>query len=199
MDIFIGGGGDDLWWMGLGVVRHYVAQFSSSSGRPAVYLPNARTGRASREIKAASERGEVINVVGHSWGAVDAYVVTVAALRRGVSIANLITLDPVSGPLRRPPAWRGGAFWLNIELQPTAPDASDRLTSRRPFAVKPSRLPIRDADEHFVVDLNHWDVARMMRVSGAESRLLQALSGPPHQATAPLRLNSWPWAPREPS
>jgi pimeloyl-ACP methyl ester carboxylesterase len=174
MDIFIGGGGDDLEWLGLGVVRDYAARYSRRSGRPSCYLPNARTKRTARLIETAANRGEVVNIVGHSWGAVDAYAATVRATHRGLAVANLITLDPVSGPWRRLPSWPGGVFWLNVSLVPSAPDASDRLTGRRPFAVKPSRVPIHLADEQVVLDLNHRDVELMMRMSGAQTRLEQS-------------------------
>lgn len=162
---------------GVGVVRDYAAKYSKLSGRPTLYLPNARTGRAARLIEAAASCGEVVNVVGHSWGGMDAYAVAVAATRRGLAVANLITLDPVSGPWRRPLEWPGGVYWLNVELAPSAPDASDRLTQRRPFAVKPSRLPIHLADAQLVLDLNHRDVEPMMRLSGAQTRLVRLGAG----------------------
>jgi pimeloyl-ACP methyl ester carboxylesterase len=176
MDIFIGGGGDDLHWLGLGVVRDYAAKYSRLSGQPSLYLPNARTGRAAHLIEAGVSRGEAINIIGHSWGAVDAYAAAVAATRRGLAVTNLITLDPVSGPWRRPPEWPGGVFWLNVDLAPSMPDASDRLTKRRPFAVKPSRLPTDLADARVVLDLNHRDVEPMMRLSGAQTRLIQPIA-----------------------
>jgi pimeloyl-ACP methyl ester carboxylesterase len=171
VDIFIGGGGDDLSWLGLGVVRQYAARYAKETGRPVVYLPNARIGRALRLIEAAVRAGEPVNVVGHSWGAIDAYAAVTGAARRGAIVATLITLDPVSGPLRRPAAWRPGPYWLDITLAPTSPDRSDRLTNRRPWARKPSRLPLEAADERIVLDMNHWDVGRMMRLSGARARL----------------------------
>ena len=176
MDVFIGGGGDDLAFLGLGVVRQYADRYAAEPGRPVVYLPNARIGRARRLIEAAIHAGEPVNVIGHSWGAIDAYVAVAAAARRGAHAANLVTLDPVSGPLRRPGAWPAGAYWLNISLAPAAPDRSDSLTLRRPFAHKPSRLPLADADRDVVLDLNHWDVGRMMRLSGARARLDAAWS-----------------------
>src|SRR5581483_11040890 len=114
MDIFIGGGGDDLSWLGLGVVRHYARRCAAGTGRPVIYLPNARIWRARRLIEVAARAGEVVNVIGHSWGAIDAYVAVVAAARRGVRVANLITLDPVSGPLRRAPPLPDGVPWLNV-------------------------------------------------------------------------------------
>jgi pimeloyl-ACP methyl ester carboxylesterase len=171
MDIFIGGGGDDLSWFGLGVVRQYAARYAAETGRSVVYLPNARVARARRLIEAAVRAGEPVNVMGHSWGAVDAYAAVAEAARRGASAANLITLDPVSGPLRGPADWRPGPYWLDVTLAPSSPDRSDRLTNRRPWARKPSRLPLEAADERVVLDLNHWDVARMMRRSGARARL----------------------------
>ncbi|MBS0411602.1 MAG: hypothetical protein JSR86_16920 [Proteobacteria bacterium] len=171
MDIFVGGGGDDLSWLGLGVVRDYAADHAARTGRPTLYLPNARTLRLRRALELAARRGAAVNIVGHSWGAIDAFEAAVWAAGRGLAVANLVTLDPVSGPLRRPSAWRGGAFWLNVTLDPEAPDPSDRLTRRRPFAHKPSRLPLADADLAVTLDANHWDVETMMRLSGARARI----------------------------
>jgi hypothetical protein len=171
VDIFIGGGGDDLAFLGLGVVRQYADRYAAETGRPVAYLPNARLGRTRRLIEDAASSGEVVNVIGHSWGAVDAYAAVLAAVTRGAPVANLITLDPVSGPFRGAPAWPGGPYWLNVTLAPSSPDRSDRLTRRRPWARKPSRLPLALADSHLVLDLNHWDVGRMMRQSGAQARL----------------------------
>jgi hypothetical protein len=77
----------------------------------------------------------------------------------------------VSGPLRRPAGWRPGPYWLDVNLAPSSPDHTDQLTNRRPWARKPSRLPLGAADRRVVLDLNHWDVGRMMRLSGARDRL----------------------------
>jgi pimeloyl-ACP methyl ester carboxylesterase len=179
VDIFIGGGGDDLGWLGLGVVRAYEARYARETGRPTLYFPNGRIGRVKRAIVAAGRRFESVNVIGHSWGAVDAYLASLLAHRQGVRVANLITLDPVSGPWRRSPAWSGGAFWLNVTLASASPDRSDRLTELSPFARKPSRLPISAANQIATLDLNHWDVGGMMTMSGARARLdeLATLAG----------------------
>jgi pimeloyl-ACP methyl ester carboxylesterase len=174
MDIFVGGGGDDLGWLGLGVVRHYALHYSAHTARPVLYSPNARAGRLLRAIRAAGRRGETINLVGHSWGAVDAYQATALALRQGLAVANLITLDPVSGLYRRPAPWPGGAFWLNITLKPSRLDQSDRMTRLWPLACKPSRLPVSAADEAVILDLHHWDVGAMLHLSGGLGRLQQS-------------------------
>jgi len=171
MDIFIGGGGDDLTWLGLGVVRRYASNHATGTGRPALYIPNARPARLRQAIEAGASRGDVVNLIGHSWGAIDAFHAAANALRRGIAVANLVTLDPVSGPWRRPITWPGGAFWLNVCAAPSRPDRSDRLTRRRPFARKPSRLPLATADLNVTLDLHHWDVENMMRLSGARERL----------------------------
>lgn len=171
IDIFVGGGGDDLSWLGLGVVRQYAVAFAARTGRPVLYLPNARPERLRRALRIGAGRDTVINLVGHSWGAIDAYEAAAWAARRGIAVANLVTLDPVSGPLRRPSAWPGGAAWLNVALEPSSLDPSDRLTLRRPLANKPSRLPLSDAAPSLVLDLHHWDVGGMMRLSGAQDRL----------------------------
>jgi pimeloyl-ACP methyl ester carboxylesterase len=170
-DIFVGGGGDDLSGLGLGVVRRAAARHAARTGRPVLYLPNARPGRLRRAIRAAAERGERLSLVGHSWGGVDAYEAAVAALRQGLPVASLVTLDPVSGLLRRPAPWPGGAFWLNVTLRPSRRDYTDWLTRLWPFACTPSRLPLAAADRDVVLDLHHWDVEGMLGLSGARERL----------------------------
>lgn len=171
IDIFVGGGGDDLSWLGLGVVRQYATDFAARTGRPVAYLPNARPAALRRALRAAAGRAVAINLVGHSWGAVDAYEAAAWASRRDIAVANLVTLDPVSGPFRRPSAWPGAAAWLDVALAPSSLDDSDRIALRRPLAHKPSRLPLGAATTRLVLDLHHWDVAGMMRLSGAEDRL----------------------------
>ena len=156
------------------MVRRYAADFAARTGRSVLYVPNARSGRLCRAIESSAERGKCVNLIGHSWGAIDAYQAAAWSAGQGVAIANLVTLDPVSGPWRRPARWPGGAFWLNVCAQPSQPDGSDRLTQKRPFARKPSRLPLTAADETVFLDLNHWDVDGMMRLSGARNRLEQS-------------------------
>jgi thioesterase domain-containing protein len=170
IDIFVGGGGDDWPILGLGVVRFYAARYAEETGRPTAYLPNARVRRIVRLIASASEAGPV-NVIGHSWGGPDAYKAVVRARRRGLRVDTLITLDPVGGPIHRIAREVPDVFWLNVEARPSQPDDSDRLTLRRPFARKPSRLPVEAAHRHVVLDLNHWNVAAMMTLSGARARL----------------------------
>jgi pimeloyl-ACP methyl ester carboxylesterase len=174
MDIFVGGGGDDLAWLGLGVVRNYAADLALGTGRSVIYVPNARSIRVRKAVEAAAKQGEIVNLVGHSWGAIDAFEAAARALRQGIAVANLITLDPVSGPWRRPVSWPGGAYWLNVCANPSTPDGSDRLTGRRPFAHKPSRLPLSSANSNLTLDLHHWDVAGMMRLSDAGALLSNA-------------------------
>jgi pimeloyl-ACP methyl ester carboxylesterase len=169
MDIFIGGGGDDLRWLGLGVVREFALTHAATTGSAVLYFPNGRPGRVIRAVKAG--RAAPVNLIGHSWGAIDAFRAAVTALNRGWTVANLITLDPVSGPFHRPERWPGGAYWLNVTLRPLEPDPSDRLTRLRPLAYKPSRLPLNHADREVILSLHHWDVEGMMRQSGALERL----------------------------
>jgi hypothetical protein len=42
LDIFIGGGGDDLAWLGLGIVRAYAQRYAAETRRPVLYSANAR-------------------------------------------------------------------------------------------------------------------------------------------------------------
>lgn len=170
LDIFIGGGGDDLAWLGLGVMRAYAQRYEGEAGRPVLYSANARVRRLFWRIR-RERPGEPLNIVGHSWGALDAFRLAVLVERSGVPVANLITLDPVGWPFGRAPHGTPNAPWQNVEGSPSAPDSSDRLTNRWPWSRKPSGLPIARADAHVVLDVNHWNVEGMMRLSGARERL----------------------------
>lgn len=184
MEIFIGGGGDDLAWLGLGVVRAYATRYAAETGRPTLYAPNARVGLLLRRILRQAPEG-ALNIVGHSWGGPDAYRLALAAERRGIEVASLITLDPVAGPIRPAPQGELAAPWLNVVAAPSAPDASDRLTRRPPWSRKPSGLPVTRAAACVELDLNHWNVEAMMRLSGARAWLDR--KGPGPLATPPWR------------
>ncbi len=171
MEIFIGGGGDDLAFLGLGVVADYAAGFARETGRPVLYVPNARIRTLRRAIAAAARAGEAVSLVGHSWGGPDAWRAAVWAARNRWPVAKLITLDPVGGPLPRRFRTPPPAPWLNVSTRPSSPDRSDALTSLAPFARKPSGLPLSLATRHVALDLHHRDVAGMMDLSGARAWL----------------------------
>jgi hypothetical protein len=63
------------------------------------------------------------------------------------------------------------AFVKQPRWAASSPDRSDWLTSLRPYARKPSGLPVTFATRHVVLDLNHRDVAGMMDLSGAREWL----------------------------
>lgn len=77
--------------LGLGVVRRYAEDFAAAMRRSVFYVPNARSKRLCRAIKAAMRRGEGVNLIGHSWGAIDAYQAATWAAGRGLVVANLVT------------------------------------------------------------------------------------------------------------
>jgi pimeloyl-ACP methyl ester carboxylesterase len=99
MDIFVGGGGDDLSWLGLGVVRAYAADLAAVAGRPVLYAPNARPARLRRAIVSAARDGRSVNLIGHSWGAIDAFDAAASALRDGLRVANLAPARVARGRL----------------------------------------------------------------------------------------------------
>jgi pimeloyl-ACP methyl ester carboxylesterase len=115
--------------------------------------------------------GGALNIVGHSWGALDAFRLAVRAEGAGGQVDNLITLDPVGWPFGRRPHGAPTAPWLNVVCAPSQPDDSDRLTNRPPWSRKPSGLPIERTQTNVVLDLNHWNVDMMMHLSGARARL----------------------------
>lgn len=170
MDIFIGGGGDDLAWLGLGVMRAYADDYAAETGRPTLYSPNARVGALLRRLR-ATPSPEPLNLIGHSWGALDAYNLAAKAQRCGIAVDNLITLDAVGGLIGRVTGPIQAAHWLNVATAPESLDGSDRLTQLPPWSRKPSRLPTAHADADANLDLHHWDVGGMMRPSQARRRL----------------------------
>jgi hypothetical protein len=91
--------------------------------------------------------------------------------RAGFPVENLITLDPFGWPFGTRPRGFPTARWLNVDCAPSRPDASDRMTDRRPWSRKPSGLPVDRAERNVVLDLNHWNVEAMMQLGGARARL----------------------------
>lgn len=171
MDIFIGGGGDDLSFLNLGVMADYARGYAAETGRGVAYVPNARPARVRALIRDACGNQQDVNLIGHSWGACDAWRSAAWAARRGLPIKCLITLDAVAGPMRnRFEDWTP-APWLDVAARPAEPDRSDRLTTLRPWARKPSGLPVSRALRHVTVEANHWNVDAMMRLSGARTWL----------------------------
>lgn len=167
VDIFIGGGGDDLAFLGLGVVAAYARVRAAAIGAPVLYVANGRLGPVRRAILAAAIQGDAVHLVGHSWGGPDAWRAAAWSAARGLPVRALITLDPVAGPFRR--TFRGAPAcpWLNVVAAPTRPDHSDRLTRLGGVSRKPSGLPTACATREVVLDLNHWNVAGMMARSDA--------------------------------
>jgi pimeloyl-ACP methyl ester carboxylesterase len=170
LDIFIGGGGDDLAWLSFGVVRAYAERYAAETGRPVIYSANARVLGLAWRVRRLRPAAP-LNIVGHSWGALDAYRLAVLVERARFSVDNLITLDPVGWPFGRAPRGLPTAPWLNVDCAPSRPDASDRMTNRWPWSRKPSGLPVERAAAKVVLDLNHWNVEAMMQLGGARERL----------------------------
>jgi pimeloyl-ACP methyl ester carboxylesterase len=167
VEILIGGGGDDLAFLGLGVFADVARARAAETGRTVLYVANGRLGRVRRAIIACAMRREPVCLIGHSWGGPDAWCLAVWAARRGLPIHALVTLDPVAGPLRRRFTGHVACPWLNVVARPTAPDRTDRLTNFCGLSRKPSGLPTDRATREVILDLNHWNVAGMLAASEA--------------------------------
>ena len=168
--MFVGGGADDLM-PGGGVLRDYMRRYAAETRRATAYFPNARVGRIARTVADVLRRGGRVNLIGHSWGGPDAFRVAARLAKRGLYVTSLITLDPVSGPFRRPAGSVEPAFWMNVLAIPDRLDRSDRLAVLPPFSRKPSSLPTSAADRSVTVALHHWDVDGMMALGGARAHL----------------------------
>jgi thioesterase domain-containing protein len=167
-DIFVGGGFDDI--LPRSAMSEYVKDYAAQTGRPTQYVPNARVGQVVNAIRDANRSGGPVNVVGHSYGGPDAYNAVAIANRQGLHIDNLITLDPVSGPIGRVVGPAHPDTWVNVHAEPRRPDNSDRITSIWGVSHKPSNLPVQQAEQTQAA-LNHRDVEGMMQQSGARARL----------------------------
>lgn len=170
LDIFVGGGADDLM-PGGGVMRSYADGYARQTGRPTRYLPNAQLAQIVDAIREGNATGGPVNIVGHSWGGPDAYNAAAAAATDGLTVDNLVTLDPVSGPSGAVYGPANAKTWMNVYAAPADPDYTDRITHLPPFSRKPSNLPVHEADQPVAVTRNHWDVGGMMRDSGARALL----------------------------
>lgn len=153
-------------------------RYARETGRPVLYSANARVGPLLARLRRLGGEGErpVVNLVGHSWGGPDAVRLAAGAEAQGMQVDNLITLDPVRGPVRR--VWGSGlrARWLNVIGQPSQPDVSDRLTDRWPWSRRlTDGFPA--ADLNVRLDVNHWNVEAMMALSGARERLDESWRG----------------------
>lgn len=163
-------------------MSEYVKDYAAQTGRPTQYVPNSRVGQVVNAIRDANRKGGPVNVVGHSYGGPDAYNAVAIANRRGLHVDNLITLDPVSGPIGRArPGPQAG--WMNIYAHPHDPDFSDGITSLWAVSHKPSTLPVQDA-EQVTEPLNHRDVEGMMNRSGARAHLDRSRQIPATSADA---------------
>jgi pimeloyl-ACP methyl ester carboxylesterase len=170
LDLFIGGGLDRLA-PGGGVMRTYAARYARETGRPVHYSPNARVRALLRDLQSRHRRGLPVNLIGHSWGAVDAFNLAAHATAAGFAVRTLITLDPVRGPGGRVNGNSGAEAWLHVEAQPAAPNRSDWVTAIPGLADRRHGLPVGFADRVVRLGVNHENVVVMMRDSGARGWL----------------------------
>lgn len=97
IDIYFGGAGDTLF----GVVRGYVDQqrVSLAGGnrpyRSIHWLPWGSLYRGAGLALQAAQRGEPINIIGHSWGGSTAIALVRLLREQGIRVNNLVTIDPV--------------------------------------------------------------------------------------------------------
>lgn len=112
--------------------------------------------KAILEIEQRAKGGPII-LIGHSWGASEAYKAARALRDRGNNVVMLITADPVSkirgsGP---PP----DTLWVNINAKTDSPDQSDWVAEA---GGKPSRLPTDRAQINATVPGHHRELPEMM-------------------------------------
>lgn len=84
--IFVGGLWDDLPIPRMGVTRDYAKTFQAETGRRTRYFPNARVKDVVAAIRDGNATGGPVNVVGHSYGGLDAYNASMLARRQGMRV-----------------------------------------------------------------------------------------------------------------
>lgn len=175
VDIFIGGGADDwhpiLRLGSKGPMRQYAEDYRSETGRPTRYFPNSRPEKVLAAVRQAQRGGGPVNIVGHSWGATDAYNVAARAAREGLRIDNLATLDPVGGNLGvgGVSGREAAGDWTNVKAVPRRRDfVADGAAT---IGGKPSRVPVGQADSVRNVSATHGNVEVMMKRGGVRRRL----------------------------
>ncbi len=140
---YVGGGGDGYLH---GIVEKYAKDRGSYFRHYESYdLPNA--------MKAASERGEPVIVIGHSWGGSRAIKAVAAA---GVQVDLLVTIDPVGNDFSGIATDKIGS-WVNITADPSSPDGSDTIA-----AIGGKTRGLGKADVNLTFDRNHDQFPQLM-------------------------------------
>jgi pimeloyl-ACP methyl ester carboxylesterase len=174
MDIFVGGGGDDLPihpGFSLGVMHDVFRDYTKDTGRPTTYVANGRVDQIVDAIREGNRTLGPVNVIGHSYGGPDAYDAVAQARKLGLRVDNLATLDPVTGFYAKPAGPNGAGHWINVQATTARPNFSDAVTNLGVLSQKPSSLPVADADRSVSIEANHEDVGRMMRLGGVRKML----------------------------
>lgn len=179
-EIYIGGAADESSRLVLGYAQAR-RQLMAPAGRGVEYFPHYKAVAALELARRVLADGQPLAVIGHSWGADAALLVT----RRLEGDVMLIGVDPVAKPalplsfLRRRPA--AARFVLHLDAVAEAPDRSDRVKAFGYLAGGGVHRAWREADETIKTRLNHWNFAGMMAAKGAGGRSAEdwlALGGP---------------------
>jgi hypothetical protein len=176
--IFIGGGGED-YLIDPGVVESYVSRRGDGN-----YFRHYERQRVDSAIEIAFGLGKPVILVGHSWGADRALETAFRALRRGIPVDLLVTIDPVTGrnDNHRPTDYQRlardlGGLWVNVR-------ATEYLHSREPgifssdnIAGVGGRMRFEDQQRaHVNVEsrVRHWDFPSMM-VGGRVETMIRSI------------------------
>ena len=165
--IFIGGAMDSVFKPVLGFYESYKANNPNCA-----YFGWSQSGDIQKLINSLPD-GEPINLIGHSLGGATAADVAATSSRR---IDNLITIDPVGGPLPNVDAIRKNTdMWINVNAAPTNPNFSDAVAKT---GGKWGDSPRGQADSFITADQNHANFGRMMNTGGPAARTpMQILNG----------------------
>ena len=162
--VFVGGALDNV--QGRNAEDEYERYLASDAG-PAEYFTHLSVPSIVGAIRRGSQDGAPVDVIGHSYGAMAAFNAVNQAAQQGYAVRNLVTADPVGrlstgkGPL---PPGRVGR-WTNIEATPPGLNVSDVVAL---IGGKPSAVPTSYADQGFVVQRHHQDLAGMIGDAGGE-------------------------------
>lgn len=186
--IFIGGGLDEQ--SGRNMVSQYERYRSEVDG-PASYYSHAQVPEIAEAIRQATAKGVPVDIIGHSYGGVAGFDAIVQAGDRG-RVRNFITADPVGRYADSSERPRTVENWVNITADPSEPNRSDWIARAGgkapldtpniqqrawwevlPLTHEPRRVPTNYADENFIVDRNHEDLAAMMRAADVPRLLMR--------------------------
>lgn len=154
--IYIGGFGDKN---GHEIVQNY-ERINRVEGRDTQYFAHGEFAEAAAAAAAARDKGEPLNIVGHSLGGRNAILVANSLAEQGIVVDNLITIDPVGEPFGGTSDGSNIRNWVDVTATPSNRDWSDAVASAGRFTM--GTTDTSAANTRLNVDTNHDEFKIMM-------------------------------------